>query len=242
LPNKFWDSLPQLSNAGPVLATRPFATGRRPPVPALTESQKKDALASQLIIDEANEKAARIIAAAQSQADDIFGEAREQGLAQGAEDAREQLTMELTKQFEERRATLQTEVASVLEIIEAQRVALWTNAEKEVLAFAMDVTRKVLKTEVQQNKNAVLEVIRHSLRRVVDKDQLRVRVNPNDVETVRGQRDDLMLVLDGARHLEIIDDRRVEPGGCLIETAAGTIDAKIETQMDQIIQALELEQ
>ena len=130
----------------------------------------------------------------------------------------------------------------MLEIVESERVAMWTNSDKEVLAFAMDVARKILRSEVQQNKSAILDVIRHALRRVVDKDQIRIRVNPDELEHVRSQRDDLLLLLDGARNLEIVDDRRIDPGGCVIETTAGTIDAKIDTQIEQIVRALEIEQ
>jgi flagellar assembly protein FliH len=47
-----------------------------------------------------------------------------------------------------------------------------------------------------------------------------------------------LLILDGARQLEIIEDRRVGRGGCVIETSAGTIDARIDTQFEQIADKL----
>ena len=51
-------------------------------------------------------------------------------------------------------------------------------------------------------------------------------------------RDDLLSLLDGIKNLEIVDDRRVGDGGCVIETNAGTIDAKIETQLAEVERAL----
>ena len=67
---------------------------------------------------------------------------------------------------------------------------------------------------------------------------LRIRVHGNDLETVRTNRADLLTLVDGANHVEIIEDRRVEPGGCIIETNAGSIDARIETQLESVSDAL----
>ena len=47
-----------------------------------------------------------------------------------------------------------------------------------------------------------------------------------------------MEIVDGLRFIEIVEDRRVGDGGCVIETNAGTIDAKIETQIAEVARAL----
>ena len=67
---------------------------------------------------------------------------------------------------------------------------------------------------------------------------MRLRVSLGDAGRVRAMREDLLTMLDGLRHLEIVDDRRVGDGGCVIETNAGTIDAKIETQLAEVARAL----
>ena len=83
-----------------------------------------------------------------------------------------------------------------------------------------------------------MSIIRNALRRVVDKENVRIRVSMSDSARVRGAKDDIMGIVDGLRHLEIIDDRRVGDGGCVIETNAGTIDAKIETQLAEVERSL----
>jgi len=55
---------------------------------------------------------------------------------------------------------------------------------------------------------------------------------------VKEHRQDLITLLDGIDHLEITDDQRVGKGGCIIETNAGNIDARIETQLEQVEKAL----
>jgi flagellar biosynthesis/type III secretory pathway protein FliH len=81
-------------------------------------------------------------------------------------------------------------------------------------------------------------VIHNALRRITDKEQVRIRVSVSDAEQVKSLREELIAMTDGLRQLEIIDDRRVGDGGCVIETGAGTIDAKIETQFAEVERAL----
>ena len=107
-----------------------------------------------------------------------------------------------------------------------------------MLALTLDIARQVVKTEVQQNPEVIRQVISNAIRRVTDKENVRIRVSVADAPCVKEMRDDLLEVIDGLRHLEIIDDRRVGEGGCVIETNAGTIDAKIETQFGEVARAL----
>ena len=109
-----------------------------------------------------------------------------------------------------------------------------------MVAFVLDIARQVIRTEVGQNPEIVQNVVRNAIRRVTDKSQVRIRVSVGDAGTVREMRDDLLAVLDGLQNLEIVDDRRVGPGGCVIETQAGTIDAKIETQLAEVARALKV--
>ena len=44
----------------------------------------------------------------------------------------------------------------------------------------------------------------------------------------------------GVELLDIIEDSGIDQGGCLLETNLGTIDAKIDTQFEQVKQALNL--
>jgi flagellar assembly protein FliH len=106
--------------------------------------------------------------------------------------------------------------------------------ESEIIGLVLEIARKVIKMEVEINRAAALEIVKNTLRRVADSTSLRVRVHADDLETVRANREDLYSLVDTIRKVEIVEDRRVGPGGCILETDAGTIDARIETQMEEI--------
>ncbi len=107
-----------------------------------------------------------------------------------------------------------------------------------MVGLALDIARQVVKAEVTQNPEVVRQVISNAIRRITDKDNVRIRVSVADAPRVKEMREDLLEITDGLRHLEIVDDRRIGEGGCVIETNAGTIDAKIETQFAEVARAL----
>ena len=49
---------------------------------------------------------------------------------------------------------------------------------------------------------------------------------------------DLSEALGGIRRLEIVPERRIERGGCLVQTAEGQIDASVVTQLERAREAL----
>jgi len=50
-----------------------------------------------------------------------------------------------------------------------------------------------------------------------------------------------MLALGETKHMRVIEDQRVDPGGVVVETDAGTLDAKISTQVEEAKRVLRLD-
>ena len=197
------------------------------------------------IIAEAHAEAASIVAAARREAAGLIDDAREQaeamreaawqeGKHDGAEAARAEVEQQLREEMEAYRSDMHAELQEIVDAVVEGRRRLWEQQEGQILAFVLDISRQVIKTEVQQNENVLMEIIRNAMRRVTDKENMRIRVAASDAPRIKAAREEVMQIVDGVRTLEIVDDRRVGPGGCVIETNAGTIDAKIETQLGEI--------
>ena len=207
------------------------------PAPA---SPDTDALRAEAeaVLTQARAEAAEMLEDAQTQAEALREAAWQEGHHQGRTEGRAAVEAELRAAWEERRAALRAELDGMVVQIAAAREALWARQEPEMVALALDIARQVVKTEVTQNPEVVRALIANAVRRITDKDNVRVRVSVGDAPRVKEMRQDLMELMDGLRHLEIVDDRRVGDGGCVIETNAGTIDAKIETQLSEVARAL----
>lgn len=158
----------------------------------------------------------------------------EQGYQLGTIEARQHTEAQLQQTVESLRAQLQ----QVFEGIHAQHEAYLQHAESQMLELALEVVRKVVREELKLQPAHVLAVVRDTLRRVQSFERLRLRVNPIDLETVRQHRPTLLQTVDNIEGIEIVEDRRVDPGGCIIETEQGVYDARIRTQLSEIERAM----
>ena len=76
-----------------------------------------------------------------------------------------------------------------------------------------------------------MDGVRGALRRIVDRHQITVLVNPADLELVSERMDAARTELGGIDQCDVQADRRVGRGGVVVETTAGEIDARIDTQL-----------
>lgn len=192
---------------------------KEPPTP--------EEIAAQTIAS-ARAEAARLVAEANAAAEGIRENARIEGLAAA--------TAEADEVWKARSSELDERAAEMLHEMEEFYVA----AEPELASLSVDIARKILKQELTQNPECVMKVVRAAIYRVKDK-EVRVLVNPTDLETVRSERDSLMGIADGLTSVEIVSDRRVGQGGCVLETPSGSIDARIETQLTHIEEVISKE-
>jgi flagellar assembly protein FliH len=221
------------------IVSAPAPSSRAPQTPTETGPD----LAALLV--NARAEASKILADARRDADEMREDGRAQaeamreaawqeGKHDGEVTARADVAEELRGEWVTYRDGLREDFQTLANDIVVGRTQLWERQENDMLELVLTIARQVIKTEVKQNPDVVMAIIRNALRRVVDKENVRIRVSMPDSARVRGAKEDIMSIVDGLRHLEIVDDRRVGEGGCVIETNAGTIDAKIETQLAEV--------
>lgn len=193
----------------------------------------------QMLRMQAADEAQQVIGEALMHAEALRAEARQEGYRSGFAEGFAAGKEAGMADAEAERAQLRAAIEAVVAQVEAERKRLWAEAETQIIGFALEMAQKVVKEDAQINREIAVSVIRNALRRVVDRESIRIRVNAQDLENIRAGRDDLLLFIDGIRHLEIVEDRRVGPGGCVVETNEGTIDARIETQFREIEKAMQ---
>lgn len=167
-----------------------------------------------------------IIRTAHSEAHSVKDEAYNEGYQDGIRDS--------MPVIEELVARLQADISNVQE----DKAAVLEAIEPDVLKLCIDIVEKVIRHEAKTDSRVVMRMVKSCLRRLRDRDEVTLRVNPDEVETVRAKRDELLKLAEGIKDLSIIDDRRVSHGGCVVESPSGDLDARIETQLDQVYNKL----
>lgn len=109
----------------------------------------------------------------------------------------------------------------------------------EILAISIDIAKKIIKTEVQQNPDLILANIQQCLRELSKEEtKVMLKLNPADVGNVK---QNIPTLLENAGldvKIMIVPDPSMTQGGGIIQTTNGIIDVSIDTQVDIITKAL----
>ncbi len=111
-------------------------------------------------------------------------------------------------------------------------------SEKQMVEMILIIARKVIKDEIIERKEIVLNNIREALKRIKDRDRVDIRVNFSDLEITTAHKDELIKLMESLRKVNIYEDSRIDRGGVIIETDVGAIDARISTQLKEIEEAI----
>ncbi|WP_372679348.1 FliH/SctL family protein, partial [Desulfosarcina sp.] len=112
--------------------------------------------------------------------------------------------------------------------------------ETETVRLALAIAKKVIGHEAEYGP-VIHHVLKAAMKKVVDTRHLTVRLNPQDIDTVNGFKQELILADDFGAHLRLEADEAILRGGCIIETKLGDLDARIDQQI-KIIEDLLNEQ
>ena len=182
-----------------------------------------NAIASKEEISKAKNEAQKIIETAKNQAGQINQAAQEQGLEIGKAKASENISQ-----------ALDTLNQAVIE-----RKKILKDSEGELLRLSIKIAEQIIKSEVSLHRDVCLNIVAEAIARVSDREQIIVKVNRDDAEYLKRYKDRLASMLDGVKSFSIIEDTSIEPGGCVIETNLGFVDARISTKIKSIEDSLQ---
>ena len=170
---------------------------------------------------------------ARAEADDIRHQARTQGHAEGFEAGMAAAREEL--------APAAAALAEALAEVQRQRAETADVVEERAVELALRIAEKVVAGTLEVQPERVVDVVRGALRCLVDRERVTVQVNTLDLELVREAVEPVVATLGGIDHFEVQEERRVSRGGATVRSAAGEVDATIETKLERARQALEAE-
>lgn len=178
------------------------------------------------IVTEAKAKADEIIKSAAKEKEAVLEKARVQG-AQAGEEAGFKKAMALINQAEK-----------VLLEAQHKRDEIIKGAEAEIIELVILLSEKVIKTDLTQNKEVVLGNVSAAVKRITGEGEITVKVNPADLSLAESRKEEFIAGLSGIEGIKVKVDPTITSGGCKIETNFGIIDARIESQLDQLAEGL----
>ena len=188
---------------------------------------------SSIDLHASHEEASELIKEARKNAESIQKEAFELGFKQGEKAGLEQGQKEIR--------TFVEKIYEILQEVNETKKYLYTKNEKEIIDFILTVAHKIIKQELISNEEVILSTIKAAMRNMVDSSYIRMYLNPSDLKIVQDFRPHIFDSADGLKNIYLEEDQNIGQGGCIIETNFGRIDARIESQIEEIEETLKSE-
>lgn len=114
--------------------------------------------------------------------------------------------------------------------VEEEIVNVREETEKVALPVALKAAKKIIGRELELSENAIADIVSNSLKAVVTHKRITIYVNKKDLESLEKNRNKLKEIFENLEILTLRERSDVEPGGCIIETEGGIINAQLENQ------------
>ncbi len=111
--------------------------------------------------------------------------------------------------------------------------------EKKVLPIALKAAKKILGEELKLHPDRIVEIVQQALKPVVQHHKITIYVNIQDLKTLEKEKENIKKMLQQVDILSIQERSDIQPGGCIIETEGGIINAQLENQWRAIESAFE---
>ena len=125
-----------------------------------------------------------------------------------------------------------------LEECETAKQQIFRANERFLIDMIYRVAKMVMLKELSTDKEYLLRLTLELLERVGVRENIRIRIRPEDLETAANLKDGLDKILGGLKNVNIEPSNLVQGGGVLVDTEWNAIDACIETQLQSIYQTL----
>lgn len=179
---------------------------------------------------------------AQGVTTEVLQQTRQQAHAEGFARGRDAGAQEVRDALEATvRKTAEETAVRMAQLLRNMRDHLKKSEEqisRHILELACDLARQVVRRELQIDPNHLKPVIAEALAQLAEEGlPATVRMHPGDLTLMRGALQETL----ASPLPEFVADTSVSPGGCLIESAAMTIDATIEKRWARAVGNLGLD-
>ncbi|MDR1231124.1 MAG: flagellar assembly protein FliH [Spirochaetaceae bacterium] len=132
-------------------------------------------------------------------------------------------------------------IHTILERVQDRRQQILDESEQQIVDLALLVARKVVKALVTaDHENIVKANVVAALQKLRARGIVTVKVNLADLELATEHKEEFTRLIEtvatgaGKVELHLHEDSSVDPGGCIVETDFGEIDARINAQLSEI--------
>lgn len=107
-------------------------------------------------------------------------------------------------------------------------------SEGDLLKLSRLVAKKIILQEIRQDPAILANIVAATVSCCSEQDKITVRLSPEDYKAVMANRQKVAGDAGDAGRVFLTPDDSIKLGGCLVETPTGTVDARIDSQLDEV--------
>lgn len=102
--------------------------------------------------------------------------------------------------------------------------------EKQVIPVALKAAKKIVNREIELSENVIIDIVSGNLKAVAQHKKVTIYVNKKDFSILEANRTHLRQLFENLEVLSIRERADITPGGCVIETEGGIINAQLDNR------------
>ena len=159
---------------------------------------------------------------------------QEEAYAKGVKEGRKQGREELSQTV--------SALSEAAERLDGLRTELFNRSRDDLVRLVMLIAEQVIHEELREREDVILNCVTRALEEAMPAEEHHVRVNPEDLEKVNQNKPLFLSRINGLKHITVEEDESVSPGGCVVESNVGEVDATVETKFREIWQCMRSEE
>ena len=101
---------------------------------------------------------------------------------------------------------------------------------KKILPLALKAARKIIGEELKLHPDRIVDIVMTALKPVAQHRKIIIYANRSDLAALEEAKPKLKKLFEHLESFSLQERSDIEPGGCMIETEAGIINAQLESQ------------
>ena len=111
--------------------------------------------------------------------------------------------------------------------------------QKVVMPVALKAAKKIVAAELEVNPQVTYDIVASTLKSIAQHKRIVLYVSKQDYEFIESSKNKLKPIFEELESLSIREREDVEPGGCVVETEVGIINARLKDRWRTLEAALE---
>lgn len=178
-----------------------------------------------------------IINKARNDADNMLVNAREETikvLQEAVREGREQGMNETLREMRALQAKASNEIDEAVQTILDERADMTRALERDVIELVFDIVEKILDVEMKRNAEWITAMVKTALGQMEGGDGVVMKVAAEARQKVSDIAERMLAQAGKSGSLTVLTDSSLPPGGCIVDTGRGMIDAGVESKLDRL--------